>query len=332
MQETTTAADGAATGEQAREGGTRARDGIEADRLPETRKDAGKLPGLVLFFRVQLWIGIIGGGLGAAWIVYTLLAEWIWRYGPPWPLLLALGLLAGCCVLLFRAERAIAERSPEAPGRCRFLAALNIALSLLSLLLLGLLALSDRFHIPWDEILPTIPQILTGIVWSEAWRRYFTVSPRVRATFQPFGREPDPKKVMPAELGIFIVLCGSAWIWCGFDLARFLHDFSSRTAFFEQEFFVWPFLVNSLAMLLLAPAAVWALVIRNKSALLWCLGLFMGIFLFMHFAFVINMIMELWVTVPIRFPSVLQSQFIFALVFWWYFTTSERAKAYFRAA
>ena len=81
----------------------------EENRLPKIEKGVRELPGLVRLFQAQLWLTIIGGGLGAAWAFFMLLTYELWRYGPPWPPLFALCLLLGCFILALRAERAIAE-------------------------------------------------------------------------------------------------------------------------------------------------------------------------------------------------------------------------------
>lgn len=308
----------------------------EENRLPKIEKGVRELPGLVRLFQAQLWLTIIGGGLGAAWAFFMLLTYELWRYGPPWPPLFALCLLLGCFILALRAERAIAERSSEAPGRCRLLAALNIAICLLCLLGLGLFAFSIGRDFSWQATLPIVQQILVCIVWSEAWRRYFIVSPNVRAAFQPDGHAPDPAKIMPAELGIFTVLCWSAWIWYGFEFFSFLEYFLSAGASLVQNTDLWPRLGNFLTTLTLTPVALWAVAKRNKSVLLWCLGLFLGVFLILHFAAAIFTTMELSRFMSgshaSRLPSILQPRPILALVFWWYLATSEKAKAYFHAA
>lgn len=328
MQDTATAAGGSNT--------KAARGETEEKRLPEITKGVRKLPGLVRLFRAQLWLAIIASGLGAIWALFMLLTYGLWRYGPPWPSLFAICLLIGCCILTVRAERAIAERSSEAPGRCRFLVALNIALSLLCPLGLWLFVFFSGLSISFRDILQVLPQILVSVVWSEAWRRYFIFSPNVRAAFQPDEHAPDPAKIMPAELGIFAALCWSAWIWYGFEFFSFLEYFLSNGVSFAQNFDLWPRLGNFLTTLILSPVALWALATRNKNVLLWCLGLFMGTFLILHFAAAVFTAMEFGRFVSSshsgRLPSILQPRPILALVFWWYLTTSEKAKAYFHAA
>lgn len=104
--------------------------GTHADRGGES----GKLPGLVNLFRAQLWLGILGGVLGAGGLFYMVMAGRVYSADAPWLMGMALVLLV-FCALYFWVLSAISARSPDAPRRCRFLAGLSIGLSCLAMAL-----------------------------------------------------------------------------------------------------------------------------------------------------------------------------------------------------
>lgn len=172
-------------------------------------------------------------------------------------------------------------------------------------------------------------QFLVGIVWAEAWRRYFSVSPRVRAAFRPDGPAPDPAGVLPGELGVFVVLCWTAFIAWGVTPALF---WGIRSEFLADEFFLFfPIVCNVASALVLPLLAIFAVHARARNLLFWCLGLWIGI-LFLAYGIAEWRVMARLNPESGRgFFSFYSARLALAVVFWWYLSTSEKAKSWFTA-
>ena len=312
---------------------------------PESEDVAGRLPGLVRLFRAQLWLGILSGIAGAGWIMCVLLFS-SRSLGPLWLMLSAFVLFLAACGLCFWVDSAIGARSPEAPDRCRVLAGLNIGLSGLVLagIWLGKLAGVLDAYVP--QLLEVTWPLLLGMIWSEGWRRYFAESPRVRVVFRldeaasGHWREPTPAPdaVTPGELGLFQVLCWSAFVWYGLAPAVFL---LSNYEHLVVEFRFFAITGSTLTGLTLPLIAAFAVKERGERLLFWCLGLWIGSFVLLYAAMAIGVSLDLmgqesrgWNRPrgAVRLSPFFEPRLLLGLVFWWYLTSSARAKAWFRAA
>lgn len=180
----------------------------------------------------------------------------------------------------------------------------------------------------------TIRQLLSALVICEAWRRYFVYSPKVHAVFG----KPSSKKIQeaahnapPAEIGIFMLLC---WLLI-FDAIPRLNSSYGRLSAAESYIPFWLGLRNlvlSIASVILPVFALDALKQRNGlRPLLWCLGVWLAL-AFSGYAVYDIMHGVYKQSYDGSAISPLDTYFtkytIFPLVYWWYFTTSQKARTW----
>ena len=292
---------------------------VEPARLP--------FPGLARVFHVQLILGILLSIFGGLFLIYQTLFHSM--YGAEAILLIVGLLIFAYAGFLYWAESALRNRSPDAPGRCRVIVCVNMAVTLLSFIGVLVWWAFSRYGFP-QEILQSIWQIPVSIVICEAWRRYFTWSPKVRAAFTPGQTPPEGEKdVPPGEIGIFMVLCWLLACSSLRSLPLFVNWFNDGVDYYPV-WLLWRIGFTNLASLVMPLITLALLQQRNGvRPIFWCLGIWLVIsgagyavheIMFMGNGYSQVQIYPAW--------TYLDAYTAFPLVYWWYFATSKKGRAW----
>ena len=282
-------------------------------------------PGLAWVFHVQLILGIVLSVVGGLFLLYQTLFHSM--YGAEATLLIVGLLIFAYAGFLFWAESALRNRTPEAPGRCRVILCVNMAAAVLSLIGVLLWWALSSYGFP-HEILQSVWQIPISIVFCEAWRRYFTLSPKVRAAFTP-GQAPsdEEKDVPPGEIGIFMVLC---WLLACSSLRSLplLVSWFNDGVDYYPAWLLWRIGFTELASLVMPFIALSLLQQRGGvRPIFWCLGIWLVI---CGTGYAVHAIMFMGHSQVQIYPAwtYLDAYTVFPLVYWWYFATSKKGRAW----
>ena len=254
--------------------------------------------------------------------------------------MILLGLLGA--FLCWRTGKAIYLRETSAPARCCFLLTLyrNICiLGLFSALLLVVftdMGQSLFKNLDMKSGLPFIfGDMLPSIVMAEAWRRYFLISPKVRQVFLPLHPAEHGAEVPPAEIGIFMAACWLCLAKYGLpNLVSTLYSFDIIAA--GGALFLIFKLMIAISHLALPYAALQALRIRwgMFHIIFWCLGLWLAVEAFI-WLFTAGSLFEVLPQADKEYtyslPATFSERLFIPLAFWWYFSVSQKARAWFGA-
>ncbi len=307
-----------------------------------------RLPGFVQLFLVQLYFGAVYAGIVLLGVMFLLVTE-MGFFGIPGEVkaaLLACGLLAAWALYLcVRCIIAIHGRSPATADRCRFV--LQVSLVCGALLALGILVLIilkmdsdilwglglDRGHWNFPRLLGNA---LVNIVLCVAWLRYFAESPNVWRTFRKVDGDGLLPASSPSEIAIFRILCYVVVAYYGIpslvSLYSWVSSMMDRDIVDGGALFpvIVPWVIRAGANIIIPLCAVAALNRRQLSGIFWGLGIWMGIqFAFYIFAMAGEAMREGDFGRLDAYTTVVTVQMAMAVVFWWYFYTSEKARAWF---
>lgn len=307
------------------------------DQQSVTVRDFGpaKLPGLTLFFLINLWIGVILLFLSGLGLLYFMVIDDHILYYLDGPVLVVM--LFACVVLggwYAWLAMSIHRCDPNAPARCR-------VLLVVGMILLGL-GLLSFFFIIWREfdayyywtntfldLLPAFQNLLAAIVISEAWRRYFAVSSKVRTVFGPYHPHEGAARRVPGEIGLFQVTCWLCLIYYGLQGVAMLFFFWSAEDVSFSFAALMHHLLNAVLGIIIPIVALIALGKQQRGAVLACLGIWLGGEVLMYCLGIYEMISETGYVYRRYMMPLLTASTIIPLVFWWYFYTSEKAAAWF---
>lgn len=279
-------------------------------------REKTKLPGLTLVFVFYLWLFTIGCFLGALYLANDLVSETYYAH-------FALLFFALTCmmiwagILCWRAASSIHARDERAPARCRFLLVLNIIAAIINLGLLLWFARYEGRSLLNLSMGQKICVQLSSVIHSEAWRRYFLLSPKVRAAFNITGK-PLKDSPMPDGLCLLKMFCWLGFVFGGLYWAIAWAD-PLAPGEDTQGFFYIRAAGNCVSGFIAPAVTLYALSAagKNHSLAFWGLGIWI------FFAF-IDYIAQLKTTF---FPL---AQLVLPLVFWWYLYVSDKAKEWFR--
>ncbi len=322
--------------------------------LPATQERApGRLPFPALIFTLQVWLSALAsavlavvcmigpdrGGLGGMW--------------PPSARYITFVVSVAACLFAGWVLAAIHTRSLPAPARCRLWAVVNAVLAFLAILPI-LLSEDLRYLLlsPFFSAWALFRDLLVSIVIFEAWRRYFSESAAVRAAFhQPEPLSPSLNR--PAEVGLFQVCCWIALVICGGEALEFLlshlsmHVGGRGVLEFLGDYFAmhvsgeWEPAADVIiaaelevvGSIVLPLVALWASRAgsRGLKTLYACLLLWIALCVLTHayaFDFYRLASIEFIPQYGTGFPEFFSGKLALALVFCWYFATSDRARAW----
>ena len=302
-----------------------------------------RLPGLTLVFFIGLCAGGVLCGLCAFWALRVLTQSATWHFGIEY---IFMGLAAAGVLgagLSGWVGYGIYERMEGAPRRCRMLLAINIAAAAVGIAGMGALFLifgpredSALGFLTRNNTITTISNLLAAIVISEAWRRYFLLSPKVRRTFGLYQPPGCAAELPPAEIALFTVVCWLCPVHYGLPKLIWLaYSFSTVTD--GGLAFIALHAAITVSCLVLPFAALYALRVRRGMlrVIFWCLGLWLALEAAVWAANIITLYISLAEQGGYQYtyglPRLFSERLFIPLAFWWYFAVSAEARSWFSA-
>ena len=324
-------------------------EGQEAEaRKAEAEPDCKtRLPGLTLVFFISLCAGGALCGMFAFWALRELVQNATWYFGDAYifMILAAVGILGAA--LAWWAGYGIYERLESAPRRCRVLLVLNMVAAAAGVAGIGAILLTVGLRgvlTPEFFIRHNIPAVISNflaiIIISEAWRRYFWLSPKVRRTFNSCYPMEYAKNIPPAEIALFTVACWLCPVHYGLPNLAWMAFYWTDTGAGEKLRLL-PSIIITTAYIALPCAALYALRLRQGMlrVIFWCLGLWLAVEAAVGLLNLINTARALSAMNDYGdgynyaggLPRLFSERLFIPLAFWWYFSVSQKARAWFGA-
>ena len=319
--------------------------------LPDQRPDLGqdgktRLPGLTLIFFIGLCVSGVLCALGAFFPLRELTKAIVWQYNAKY----IFGGMATACLagagLSWWVGYAIYERLQSAPFRCRVMLTINIFASVAGIL--GLIIFlfvnmnTDRAFYSATDIMMrySLPELFSNllavIIFSEAWWRYFLYSAKVRQTFNLYLPVKRAREIPPAEIGLFTVVCWLCPVYYGLPNLVWLYE--SYVMIVGGVAFLILHAVFAASYLTLPFVALYALRTRRLPVIFWCLGLWLGlqgVIWLLNIASTFHALGDIGTYGNYNYawglPRLFSERLFIPLAFWWYFSVSEKAQAWFSA-
>ena len=317
-------------------------------RKPETGPGGKtRLPGLTLVFFIGLCAGGVLCGLFAFWALRELTKDAAWNFGDEYifMILAATGILGA--LLAWWAGYGIYERLEGAPRRCRILLVLNMVAAVVGIAGIGATFLSVGLRgtltlefLMRHNITAVTSNFLAVIVISEAWRRYFWFSPKVRQAFNLYQPAEYSGNIPPAEIALFTVACWLCPLHYGLPNLAWL-AFSWADIGDGEKLRLLPYTIITAVYIALPCAALYALRLRQGMlrVIFLCLGLWLAVEAAVGLLNLINTARAMsamddygsgynyaW-----HLPRLFSERLFIPLAFWWYFSVSQKARAWFGA-